>query len=102
MGMADIMRKLGGAFVPPDDDVDPAEAEQRDYVTKDRYLRSLRREYRQRVLEPAEKEKLKAAIEEQQRTDERANLWGVKEESVPVRRKVSKRVDCGFLSRYKL
>ena len=57
-----------------------------DNATKDRYLRSLRRE-RRIQLEEVEKEELKKVIEAYKQARTRRYLWGVKDEAEKVKKR---------------
>jgi len=70
------MQKAGNDFVSNSDDSHPDD----DYLTKDRALRSLRRQ-RRIQLEEVEKEELKNRIADHIKGRERRFLWGVADDS---------------------
>lgn len=75
-----ILHNIKNGITPPEDDIDPIEADARDRVTTDKYLRSLRRQYR-RELEAEEKDNLKEELARRAQEREREYLWGVREET---------------------
>lgn len=80
--MADIKRVLSNikdGLTHEPEQVDPIEADARDRVTTDKYLRSLRRQYRVEQ-ERVEKEQLKRELARIEKKKERKYLWGFKDE----------------------
>jgi len=81
MGFSEIIDKIKSLKPKLEGD-----EEQDDDVTKDRYLRSLRRE-RRRQMEELEKKKLKLQIEQYKKEKAKKYLWGVKEHHGNLKKK---------------
>jgi hypothetical protein len=79
--------------------------EQDDNVTKDRYLRSLRRE-RRIQFEEVEKENLKRLIAEYKKRKMQENVWGIRNELVARRAAAGKKKTASqkasYMGRYRL
>ena len=96
MTLLDMLRKLKEirAEKAQQQEIDPRAAVEIDSVTKDRYLRSLRRQ-RRTQLEELEKESLKRDIAMYEKIKARQNVWGFKDnpqEAPLVRRMPPKRL----------
>lgn len=86
MGVKEIIAKLGGlGMQPKGDDYD-------DMQTRDRYLRSLRRQ-RRIQLEEVEKEQLKREIKEYEQEKSRKNVWGMADKKEQVDLKKTKKLN---------
>lgn len=70
-----VLRTIKNNLSHEREEVDPLEADARDRVTTDKYLRSLRRQYRVEQ-ERVEKEQLKKELARIEKEKERKYLWG--------------------------
>jgi len=99
-----ILRNIKSGLTPEQEDTDPIRADATDRVTTDKYLRSLRRQYRVEQ-ETNEKDALKMELARIEKEKERKYLWGFVNEpshSKPPRKKRVPPRQASFLSRSSL